>query len=260
MESSFGIKGACGAYPCLGQLNQHAVDGSDFLKSFASDVAHEMRTPIGQIQSIAAMLLDQAVPLSDAEARRWIGLQLRIAKQMDSTVQGLLELAKVSACGTLPEEIDVSAECAELRETLLSDVPVLWEIEPCMRVHGYRPLVKVVLRNLLGNAVKYSQLTPVPRVEVSLERVGVRRFVRVRDNGAGFDMAAATRLFQPFSRLHDPAQFAGVGLGLCIVKRIVDFHGGSIAARSEPGAGACFEFSLESTAADGQPVAAAVRP
>jgi signal transduction histidine kinase len=259
MESSFGLRGGCATTPCLRQLNHLAVDGAESLKSFASDVAHEMRTPIGQIQSIAAMLLDQAAPLSDAEARRWIGLQLRIAKQMDSTVQGLLELAKVSACGTLPEDIDVSAECAELCETLQSDVPVLWDIEPRMRIHGYKPLVKVVLRNLLGNAAKYSQLTPAPRVEVSLQRVGVRRFVRVRDNGAGFDMAAATRLFQPFSRLHDPAQFGGVGLGLCIVKRIIDFHGGCIAARSAPGAGACFEFSLESAAADGQPAAAAVQ-
>jgi len=199
MESSTGIRAGCTTTPCPRQLNHLAADGADSLKSFASDVAHEMRTPIGQIQSIAAMLLDQAAPLS---------------------------------------------------ETLQSDVPVLWEIEPCMRVHGYKPLVKVVLRNLLGNAVKYSQLTQAPRVEVGLHGVGLRRFVRVRDNGAGFDMAAAARLFQPFSRLHDPSQFGGVGLGLCIVKRIVDFHGGCIAARSAPGAGACFEFSLESAAAD----------
>jgi signal transduction histidine kinase len=107
-----------------------------------------------------------------------------------------------------------------------------------------RRLLRVVLENLVGNAWKFTAKTPEARIEVGASRDGDRLTFFVQDNGAGFDASRATRLFQPFQRLHKQTDFAGTGIGLATVQRVVERHGGRISARSEPGNGATFSWWL----------------
>jgi signal transduction histidine kinase len=117
-------------------------------------------------------------------------------------------------------------------------------IEPGLRVRGDPTLLRLVLENLLGNAWKYSGQNPSARIEFASTRTDGRRVFVVRDNGAGFDMRAADRLFGLFQRLHSAKDFPGTGVGLASVRRIVQRHGGEVWAESEPGRGAAFYFTL----------------
>jgi light-regulated signal transduction histidine kinase (bacteriophytochrome) len=121
---------------------------------------------------------------------------------------------------------------------------VTWKIEPGIVVEADRGLLRVLLENLLGNAWKFSGRRRDASVEVATaERDGQRAFM-VRDNGAGFDMTYAARLFTPFQRLHDAADFPGTGVGLATVQRVVRRHGGNVWAEGKPGVGATFTFTL----------------
>ena len=123
--------------------------------------------------------------------------------------------------------------------------PVLWQIEPGLRGWASETQMRIVLTNLLGNAAKFTRRTPDPVVALCSVLGGDGQLVyQVRDNGAGFDATRASRLFQPFHRLHDQNDFQGTGIGLTIVQRIIQRHGGAIRAIGDLGRGACFEFSL----------------
>ncbi|WP_161974585.1 sensor histidine kinase [Piscinibacter terrae] len=218
------------------------------LDAFAREVAHEIRTPIGQVTAIAELLLQRARAHEESDLCRWLELQLRATRCMGETVQGLLDHARAKA-GTLnPEWVDLSALCHQLREELplASDRrAVRWTIQPGMQIHADPVLVALLMRNLLSNALKYTAHCEHPAICVRMNTCGAGAWsVVVEDNGSGFDEARAQRLFQPFVRLHDPQSFHGTGVGLSLVKRIVDRHGGWIAAHGRVDAGASFEFSL----------------
>ncbi|HEX2066722.1 MAG TPA: ATP-binding protein, partial [Candidatus Thermoplasmatota archaeon] len=120
---------------------------------------------------------------------------------------------------------------------------VAWHVEPGLACEGDELLLRTLLLNLLGNAWKFTSNVPAPLIEVT--RAGDGRAICVRDNGAGFDMAYAAKLFRPFERLHTAAQFEGTGIGLATVQRIVERHGGRVWAEGRPGHGAAFYFTLE---------------
>ena len=146
-------------------------------------------------------------------------------------------------------EIDVSALCedivASLRQPASGASSAVVSIEPGLRCRGDAALVRTVLENLLGNAWKYSSRSESPRIEVGAtpHDDGTVAFY-VKDNGVGFDMKDAARLFAPFERLHSAAEFEGTGVGLAAVHRILERHGGRIWATSAPGEGATFAFTL----------------
>jgi light-regulated signal transduction histidine kinase (bacteriophytochrome) len=124
------------------------------------------------------------------------------------------------------------------------------DVEAGLQARGDARMIEAVMRNLLGNAWKYSTHAAAPSIRMyAEERDGARRFC-VADNGAGFDMAHSNRLFQPFQRLHRQEEFPGIGIGLATVQRIVHRHGGVIEARGEPGKGATFCFTLSDTPMD----------
>jgi signal transduction histidine kinase len=170
---------------------------------------------------------------------------------MSTLIADLLALARVSQ-GQLELE---STNLSELAEQVLRaeqmrqpDSPLRWHVEPGLVSRCDPKLVRIALENLLGNAVKYSRNEPSPLVEMGLtHRGGDTLFVR--DNGVGFDMAHADKLFKPFQRLHMPnSGFEGTGIGLATVHRIVERHGGRITAESHPGKGAVFYFTLAANA------------
>ena len=219
------------------------------LEAFSRQLAHELRTPIGQIAGLADLLKARAWERLADEEREWLRLQGQAAREMSHTVTALLELARSASTALLLEPVDLTA----LAQAVIEDLPwverkapIDWVIERGLTAHCCAALARVALMNLLGNAAKFTRDVAAPRIEFSRDDQGPGGeggFV-VGDNGAGFDASRAATLFQPFVRLHRSEQFQGTGLGLSIVRRIVERHGGSIIAVGEPGEGAHFLFRL----------------
>ena len=226
------------------ELQQVNVD----LDAFARQLAHELRTPIGHVQGLA-QLLDARIgaQLSDAD-RQLLTMQVQAAHQMRETVDALMVLAR-STLQTMPlEPVDASAlcrtVCADLAP-LARSAPVDWQVQEGMRVMASPAALRIVLKNLLGNAAKFTRAVARPEVRVSLQASHEGRVcLSVQDNGAGFDMAQVGRLFTPFGRLHGGTDYPGTGIGLTIVQCIVERHGGSVKAFGEVGRGARFDVTL----------------
>lgn len=218
------------------------------LDAFARQLAHELRTPIAHVQGLVQLLESRLAAQLGPQERELITLQGRAATQMRATVDALLHLAR-STLQALPQEpVDLSAlaraAVAEL-PVLPRRAPVQWHLADGLHVVGAPTALRLVLDNLLGNAAKFTRDTDAPRVWLQ-GRAAEDGWLtlQLRDNGAGFDMAQADRLFKPFGRLHAEDRFAGTGIGLTLVQRILERHGGQITAQGAPGQGACFEFRL----------------
>jgi PAS domain S-box-containing protein len=218
------------------------------LDAFARQLAHELRTPIAHVQGLVQLLEVRLGAQLGAQERELISLQGRAATQMRATVDALLHLAR-STLQALPQEpVDLSA----LARTAVAELPALprrapvqWHLAEELHVMGAPAALRLVLDNLLGNAAKFTRDTDLPQVWLSGQADAQGWLtLQLRDNGAGFDMAHAGRLFKPFARLHAEDRFAGTGIGLTLVQRILERHGGQISAHGEPGQGACFEFRL----------------
>ena len=215
------------------------------LEAFSRQLAHELRTPIGQIAGLADLLKSRAWERLAEDEREWLRLQGQAAREMSHTVTALLELARSASTALLLEPVDLSV----LAQAVIEDLPWLerkapveWLVEPGLEAHCSAALARVALMNLLGNAAKFTRDVAAPRVEFSRDLVQADGSLCVTDNGAGFDAERAATLFQPFVRLHRSEQFQGTGLGLSIVRRIVERHGGGIVAFGELGQGARFVF------------------
>ena len=166
---------------------------------------------------------------------------------MGRLVEDLLQLSRLSRRELQRQPLDLSAMALEVAEELQAAAParpVHVEIEPGLRAEGDPTLVRAILDNLMGNAFKFTATRPDPRVSVGRAWVeGLAAFF-VRDNGVGFDMMHADKLFGVFQRFHDPEAFEGTGIGLATVQRAVQRHGGRVWAESAPGTGATFRFTL----------------
>lgn len=166
---------------------------------------------------------------------------------MGQLIDDLLRLSRLSRTDLQREPVDLSALAAEVVDTLRLAEPgrdVTVELAPGLRAEGDARLLRVLLENLLGNAWKFTSKRSEARIELFAEEGDGRTHYGVRDNGVGFDMAYASKLFSPFQRLHRPEDFPGTGIGLATVQRIVHRHGGDIHAESSPGQGATFTFTL----------------
>jgi PAS domain S-box-containing protein len=218
------------------------------LDAFARQLAHELRTPIGHVQGLAQMLADRGAPRLLAQDHELLQLQVAAAQRMRETVDALLELARSTLQPMPLEAVDLSALAHQVVSelpTLPRRAPLRWHIQLDMSVSANAAALKIVLLNLMGNAAKFTRDGATPRARVGLRADvdgGLR--ISVQDNGVGFDPSRAAQLFKPFSRLHARDDYAGSGIGLSIVQRIVERHGGRVEARAEVGRGACFEFTL----------------
>jgi signal transduction histidine kinase len=169
------------------------------------------------------------------------------AGRMGLLIDDLLQLSRVSRAELRREPVDLSALGREVLEELRRREPerdVTVEVAPGVRALGDARLLRIVLENLLGNAWKFTSKRTGARITLFSEEREGRTDYAVRDNGVGFDMAYASKLFSPFQRLHKPAEFPGTGIGLATVQRIIHRHGGHIEAESSPGQGATFRFTL----------------
>jgi signal transduction histidine kinase len=218
------------------------------LEAFARHLAHELRTPIGHVQGLAELLRRRLGEAQRGEPAELLDLQQRATQEMLTTLDALLALARSSSEAIERSEVDLSRLADEVVAGLATferEAPLVWRIEPGLRCWASESQMRIVLTNLLGNAAKFTRRTEEPVVTLSgVIGADGQAIYQVRDNGAGFDAARASRLFQPFHRLHDDSDFQGTGIGLTIVQRIIQRHGGAIRAIGDLGRGACFEFSV----------------
>jgi hypothetical protein len=219
------------------------------LDSFAYAVSHDLRAPLRAMSGFSQALLEDYGDRLDDEAKRYLG-QIGIAsRKMGDLIDGILALSRSTRGDFARDEVDVSALAAGILAELArleSERAMNIEIEPGLVVHGAARMIELVMENLLGNAWKYTGKTPAPLIRVFAGELDGLRGICVADNGAGFDMAHASQLFQPFRRLHRQDEFPGLGIGLATVQRIVQRHGGEVRARAAPGEGAMFCFTLGS--------------
>lgn len=213
------------------------------LESFSYSVAHDLRSPVDRISGFA-LALAEAVERGDADrARRYAQRVDHNTRQMSEMIDALLQLARVDRA-PLARERCAMGEIVAQEVELLAQRRVEWDIGPLPAVDGDATLLRRVWHNLLGNAAKYSGKREHPRVEVRARREDGWLVFTVADNGVGFEPGEETRLFQPFSRLQEAEAFPGTGVGLVLVKRILERHGGWIRAEARAEGGACFSFAL----------------
>jgi PAS domain S-box-containing protein len=221
------------------------------LEAFARQLAHELRTPIGHVQGLAHLLQARAAASLGDEDRQLLDLQVQAAGAMRDTVDALLNLARSTMQPMPTEPVDLSALAHEVvasLPTMHRTAPVQWDIPEGVVVQAAPEPLRIVLANLLGNAAKFTRRTAKPLVRISARHDAAGRVhVSVADNGVGFDPQQAGRLFTPFGRLHAGEDYHGTGIGLTIVQRIVERHGGSVLAAVQPEGGARFEFTLLAT-------------
>lgn len=221
-------------------------DAYDELESYSYAVAHDLRSPLRIINGFAQALREDN-PALDATSQDHLGRIMGASKKMGELIDGLLKLSQYARGEVLRQNVNLSAIATRIIEELSVAEPqraVIWEVEPDLLVQADPALIEALMQNLLNNAWKYTAGVAPARIRVfSRQLDGVREYC-VGDNGAGFDMARAGKLFQPFQRLHQPHEFAGLGIGLATARRIVQRHGGVLRAHSAPGQGATFSFTL----------------
>jgi signal transduction histidine kinase len=218
------------------------------LESFSYSVSHDLRAPLRTLEGFATLLIE-AVGKGDHEHTHDYSVRVRSeALRMNRLVESMLELARVVRAEIRRDRVDLTALAREILARLAATCPdrsVEVEIADGLVANGDPGLLERVVDNLLSNAWKYTSKTEDARVAFFAETRadGGTDFV-VDDNGAGFSMANAQRLFEPFQRMHRADDFPGTGIGLATVKRIVERHGGSVAIDSEPGVGTTARFTL----------------
>lgn len=218
------------------------------LEAFSYSVSHDLRAPLRAIDGFSRILAEEQAVRLDDEGRRLLGVVSENARKMGRLIDDLLAFSRSSRAEMRKVRVDMGelarAAFAEAKQASSSVDRVelrMGELPPAI---GDAALLRQVWANLVGNAVKFSSGVDRPVVEIEGEVDGRRVVYRVRDNGAGFDMAYARKLFGVFQRLHAPTEFGGTGVGLALVKRIVSRHGGDVAAEGAVGRGATFSFSL----------------
>jgi len=217
------------------------------LESFAYSVAHDLRAPLRAMGGFSQALVEDFGDKLEGEARDYLGEIIIGSRHMGQLIDGLLTLSRSTRGELHRDRVDISEMAERIRRELEQSEPqrrVEWRIDPGLSTRGDERMIEVVMRNLLGNAWKYTTGTAQPMIRVYAESEGNEHFFCVADNGAGFDMAHAGKLFQPFQRLHRQEEFTGIGIGLATAQRIVHRHGGTIKAAGAPGKGATFRFLL----------------
>ena len=214
------------------------------LESFAYSVSHDLRAPLRAIDGFSRLLAERHGGKIGEEGMEYLARVRNAASRMGTLIESLLKMARLGRGGIKAVPLDLSRMASDIIAELRAEDPtreVDVRIAPGLHADGDQTLVRSLLQNLLGNAWKFTFDAPHARIEFNITDEGE---FYVRDNGAGFPQEYADKLFRPFQRLHSQEEFAGHGIGLASVKRIVERHGGSIRADGTPGEGATFFFTL----------------
>ncbi len=217
------------------------------LEAFAYSVSHDLRAPLRAIDGFSQILLEDYMESLDADGQENLQRVRAATQRMGELIDGLLSLARLTRREMQRETVDLSALANSVAQSLRQSDParkVDFAIAEGMTTHGDRHLWEVALQNLLENAWKFTGNQPHAQIEFGKREENGKDTFFVRDNGAGFDMAYAGKLFGAFQRLHTRGEFEGHGIGLATVQRIVHRHGGRIWAEGAVGRGATFSFTV----------------
>lgn len=224
------------------------VEANKELEAFSFAVSHDLRAPLRRIQSFSTILIEECSDRLGEEGQGHLKRVNRSAQHMEHVIDSLLTLSRTARVPVRREHVELSAIAAEVMAELALLNPerkLEFVCAPDLRVSGDPELLRLVMQNLLSNAWKFTVYQTRPHIEFGCDDStpdGVQYYVR--DNGVGFDMSLAGKLFTPFQRLHDQSEVAGTGVGLATVQRIIHRHGGRIWVDAKPREGACFYFTL----------------
>jgi len=217
------------------------------MEAFCYSVSHDLRAPLRALDGFSRILLEDAGPVLGEEDKGNLRRIVAASERMGLLMDDLLRLSRIGRAGMRLTEVDLGALAADILRRLRAEEPgrcVSSEIAEGTRVWADAGLMRIALENLIGNAWKYSRGNAEARIALGMQEDEGRRIFFVRDNGAGFDLRYAAKLFSPFQRAHGQSEYEGTGIGLAIVQRVVSRHGGRIWAESEPGSGSTFRFTL----------------
>lgn len=217
------------------------------LESFSYAVSHDLRSPLRSIHGFSEALKKNAARKLSPEEISWLEKISAGAARMDRLTEDLLRLSRITRAQLKREKLDLALIARQVVRELRQSDPdrnAVFAIADAIEVHADPVLMRVVLDNLLGNAWKYTGRRPQALISFGREERERQTAFCVRDNGAGFDMTYASKLFAPFQRLHSVREFPGSGVGLACVARVIHKHGGRLWADSKTGEGAAFYFTL----------------
>ena len=218
------------------------------LEAFSYSVSHDLRAPLRAMNGFSRLLEEDYGPVLNAQGFEYLHRIQDASQRMSQLIDDLLNLSRLTRMEMHLEAVDLSQLARSVMEDLRKTNPVRsveWVIAEGLQVRGDERLLRVVMENLLGNAWKFTERKALARIEFGCQPKDGQAVYFVRDNGAGFDMAYAAKLFGAFQRLHSPSEFEGSGIGLATVQRIIRRHQGNIWAESRTGEGATFFFTLE---------------
>ena len=217
------------------------------LEAFSYSVSHDLRAPLRAIDGFSKILLEENLENADEDTKYLLDGIHKNAKRMAQLIDDLLQFSRVTRSLIVSSDVKLEnlfQSVYEEQKTLQPDRKIEFVLGPIPIVKGDSALLRQVVENLVTNAIKYSRLREVSRLEIAARENTDEHIISVKDNGVGFDMRYADKLFQVFQRLHSDKEFEGTGVGLAIVQRIIQRHGGRIWAEAEPGKGATFFFTL----------------
>lgn len=229
-------------------LERRVEERTQELQSFIYSVAHDLRAPSRHLLGFGEILVEEYGERLGPEGRHLLERMKEAAERQTGMMDGLLMLSRMTNTDVMLEKLDLGEIARQIFGSLQEAEPerkVEVVIEPGLKVTADRRLMTNALENLIGNAWKYTRMQAEPVIAFGVQDRADGRVFYIRDNGAGFDMRYAARLFKPFQRLHTEEEFGGSGIGLSVVDRIIKRHGGSIWAESEPQKGTTFYFTLE---------------
>ena len=217
------------------------------LESFSYAVSHDLRAPLRRIDSFSRAMLESQAEKLDNSGRRYLERVREASQHMSQLIDDVLYLSRVTRADLRDQEVDLSAVANLILTRLQESDPARkleLKVRPGVVVTGDGQLLRIALENLLENAWKFTGRQAEARIEFGVTQASGEPTYFVRDNGAGFDMTYADRLFGPFQRLHPQGEFPGSGIGLATVQRIIHRHGGRVWAEGLVGQGATFQFTL----------------
>ncbi len=220
------------------------------LEAFAYSISHDLRAPLRHMVGFTELLQKNASSVVDDKGRRYMTTILESAKRMGTLIDDLLAFSRIGRAEARESIVNLEELINEVRSEVAQEAEgrnITWKLGPLPDLYGDRSMLKLALVNLLSNAIKFTRPRPQPEVEVGCaEKQNGRIVIFIRDNGVGFDMKYANKLFGVFQRLHRPEEFEGTGIGLATVQRIIRRHGGEVWAEGFVDKGATFFFSVPS--------------
>lgn len=232
------------------RLNEELRAANHDLESFSVSTSHDLRGPLRRMSSFAELLQKEAGPFLSRRHSEWLALVVKESRFMDHVIHDMLELARLGRRELRMQRLNM----AQLVKSVVEDIQsqartrrIVWNVGALGDVCGDPTLLRLAVANLIDNALKYTRHVPVAEITIDVDREAsdaVEATLFIRDNGCGFEMKEAAKIFEPFERLPQSVEFEGIGIGLANVNKIIQKHGGKIWCESAPDQGARFYFTL----------------